>query len=359
MEKKQNSSLDIQTELNCLLKAQSDSEGARACLFNLIVYTHEPRRTAYFNEMVKMIKTQFPCRIIFITGNPSAKENYLHFRTTTEKNPDGSGFVCDQIFIEAAGQDINRVYFLLLPLFVPDLPIYLLWGQDPTIEYTILPHLEYFTTRLIFDAETSDDLKLFSQNMLNRIESCAIQIIDMNWARIGGWREVLAQIYDSPERLEQLATANNIEFIYNDRPSELFIYPEIQAIYLQAWLASRLEWHFVRAEKENGSQILYYQSNTQKNCRIQLTPKSDSKFEPEEILWMEVQGDNGYECHIKRISVDQVKVQASNQFQCELPFLLLMPTLRSGRSFMQEIFYQKASKQYEPMLKLISLVRWS
>lgn len=359
METKQNNSASHnQTELNQLLKAQMNWEGARACLFNLIVYTDEPRRTAYFTEMVKLVKTQFPCRIIFITGNPSTKEHYFRVHTLTEKNPDGSGFVCDQIFIEAAGHDINRVYFLLLPLFVPDLPIYLLWGQDPTTEYTILPHLEHFATRLIFDAETTEDLQQFSRDMLNRMASSSIQIIDMNWARIGGWREVLAQIYDSPERLEQLSTTQNLELNYNDCPSEFFTHPETQAIYLQAWLASRLEWHFVRAEKENHSQILYYQS-AKKTHRIQLTPTNDPNFETEEILGMEVQGDHGYECHIKRINIEQVRVQASNQFQCELPFLLLMPTLRSGRSFMQEIFYQKMSHQYEPMLKLISLVKWS
>jgi glucose-6-phosphate dehydrogenase assembly protein OpcA len=357
MEIKQNSP-NIQAELNRLLKSQANSEGAKACLFNLIVYTDEPRRTTYFHELVKMIKTQFPCRIIFIQGNPSAKENIFRVHAKTEKNPDGSGFACDQIFIEAAGQDVNRVYFLLLPLFIPDLPIYLLWGQDPTTEYTILPHLEHFATRLIFDAEATEDLQQFSRDMLNRMHSSSIQIVDMNWARIGGWRDVLAQIYDSPERFEQLATAHNIELIYNDRPSELFVHLDIQAIYLQAWLASHLEWQFLRAEKENESQVLYYQSN-QKERRVQLTPRTDSHFESEEILAMEVKGSNGYEGHIKRISSDQVKVQASNQFQCELPFLLLMPTLRSGRSFMQEIFYQRTSGQYELMLKLISLVKWS
>lgn len=359
MEAKQNPTSSIQTELNRLLKASSGYEGAKACLFNLIVYTHEPRLTAYFTDIVKMIKTQFPCRIIFITGNPLSKENHLRVQTKSEKNSDGSGFICDQIFIEAGGHDINRVYFLLLPLFVPDLPIYLLWGQDPTTEYTILPHLEAFATRLIFDAETTADLQKFSKDMLNRIRSSPIQIIDLNWARIGGWREILAQIYDSPGRLEQLAIAHHIELKYNDRPSNLFAHPETQTIYLQAWLASCLDWHFVRAEKENSSQILYYQNDQKKSCRIQLTPTSNSKFEPEEVLEMDVQGEDDYECHIKRLSADQVKVQASNQFQCELPFLLLMPTLRSGRSFMQEIFYQKASDQYERMLELISLVNWS
>ena len=344
-----------QQELNKMLSALTSSEGTHGCLFNLLIYTQDERRTLYFAEMVKMIRTQFPCRIIFITANPKATENLFHVYTQTEKNPDGTGFLCDQVFIEAAGQDIQRIYFLLLTLFVPDLPIYLIWGQDPTVECTLLPHLEHFATRLIFDAETTDDLQQFCRDMLSRMDSSPIQVVDMNWARIQGWREVVAQIFDSQERLEQLAHANTIEFIYNSHPSALFLHPKTQAIYLQGWLASRLKWQFLKAEKENGFQVI----KKVQIRRIQLTPISNPAFESEEILGMSVSGDHDYNCTITRITPDQVKVHASNQSQCELPFVLLMPTLRSGRSFMQEIFYQKMSDQYASILHLISLTRWS
>lgn len=357
METHQNSlTTDVQGELNRILKT---SPGSKACLFNLIVYTHEPKRTAYFTEIVKKIKTQFPCRIIFITGDPQSTENYFRVKATTEKNSDGTGFACDHFIIEAAGQDLNRVNFLLMPLFVPDLPIYLLWGQDPTTEYTILPHLCYFATRLIFDAETTSDLQQFSLEMLDRLSSSSTQFVDMNWARMGGWREVLAQIYDSPERYEQLASANQIEIKYNNIPNELFEHPDTQAIYLQAWLASRLDLQFLKAEKENGSQILIYENEQKKICKIQLTPLANSKFDAEEILEIEVIGEKDYQCHMKKLSPEQVKVQASNQFECGLPFTLLMPSLQSARTFMQEIFYQRSSDQYEKMLKLVSLMKWS
>lgn len=350
------STADIQKELS-RLSVQSSCEGTKACLFNLIVYTHEPPRTQYFKEVIKMIMMQFPCRIIFIEGNLSSKENHLQVKVTTEKTENGRGIVCDQISIQASSQQINRVYFLLLPLFVPDLPIYLLWGQDPTTEYTILPHLQHFATRLIFDSEATEDLQQFSLDMLNQINSSSIPIVDMNWARISGWREVLAEVFDSPERFEQLASAKNIKIIYNDRLNDLFFRPATQAIYLQAWLSARLGWQFQKAEKNNDAQVLFYQS-LQTSRTIQLIPQTHQNFEPEEILGIEIEGSD-YECHLQRLSIDQVRVQASNQYQCELPFILLMPTLRSGRSYMQEIFYQEVSAHYVPMLKLISLVKWS
>lgn len=356
---KKSSPTSIQNELNRIFKAPLNPEGSKACLFNLIVYTHESHRTAYFTQIVKLIKTQFPCRIIFITNNPLSKENYFHVKSSCEKNQDGTGFACDEFFIETAGQDLNRVNFILLPLFVPDLPIYLLWGQDPTTEYTILPHLENFATRLIFDAETTEDLQQFSREMLNRINSSPIQIVDMNWARMGGWREILAQSYDSKDGLEQLAAANHIELIYSNQPSELFTHPNTQAIYLQAWLASCLEWNFVKAEKKDHSLIIHYLKSNRKSCEIKLSSSLNSNLETGEIIEIGVSGDKDYHCQMKRLSPEQVKVQVSNQFECGLPFLLLMPTLLSGRSFMQEIFFQKTSDQYEKMLRIVSMIRWS
>ncbi len=113
METKQNNPIaNIQEQLKQFSKDQAHTEGSGACLFNLIVYTHESRRTAYFNEMIKIIKMQFPCRIILITGNPLIQESLFHVEVASEKRSDG-GFTCDEISIRANGPDINRVYFLL------------------------------------------------------------------------------------------------------------------------------------------------------------------------------------------------------------------------------------------------------
>lgn len=348
---------EVQKELCSPVKAQPTGGKSKACLFNLIVYSHEPRRTQYLKDIVQMIMSQFPCRIIFIQANPEAKQDLLNVVVSSEKTKDERGLVCDQILIEASGKEINKVNFLLLPLFTPDLPIYLLWGQDPCLENTILPHLQHFATRLIIDPESTDDLQQFCRDIQNRMSSTSTQIVDMNWARIGGWREVIAQVFDSPERFQQLTDVEKVEIIYNDRPSDLFVHPNTQAIYLQAWLASRLGWEYKSSERIEHAQRIFYHSGTL-NRQITLIPKTSQEFQAEEIMEFHTLGSDN-ECHLKRIAMDQVQVHSSNQFQCQLPFTLIMPTLRSGRSFMQEIFFQKVSAHYVPMLDLISLVKWS
>jgi glucose-6-phosphate dehydrogenase assembly protein OpcA len=308
--------------------------------------------------MVKMIAEQFPCRIIFIQGDRTTKESYLKVNVSTEIGKEIKGFTCDQILIEATGKELYKVPFLILPAFVPSLPIYLLWGEDPTTENTILPHLQKFATRLIFDSECTENLQHFSKIMQQRLQSTSTQVVDMNWARIGGWREILAQTFDSPERFALLATAKSIKITYNDIHSSFFTHTDTQAIYLQAWLASRLEWKFISRKSQGKTQILRYKYNKE-FVNIELIADANPNLAPEDIITIEVSNTGDFVCYLKRESLNQVTVQACNHYQCKLPFSLRLPTIRSGRSFMQEIFYQKISGHYLGMLHLISQAKWS
>lgn len=336
-------------------KNNSEHKIDRACLFNLIVYTFKSDKSEYFKEIVNLIIRQFPCRVIFIEAvqNSSSTEKSLKNQEITTRE-----ISWDRLFIQVSEENLARVPFLILPLLIPDLPIYLLWGHDPCTENTILPHLEKLATRLIFDSEATSDLQQFCLKLLEHLNNSPVQIMDMNWARISGWREILLQIYDSPERLEQLAAAKKIRIHYNSSSNSNGLQPETQAIYLQAWLASCLGWSWDGPKVQPKKNSLRY-SSTKGKHEIHFLNISDPSFAAEEILEIEVEGCNDYACSLRRTDGHHVEVKASNQFQCELPCTLLMPRLDSGKNLVQEIFYQKTSNQYLAMLKLISSIKWT
>lgn len=349
----------IQKVFKSLLQSSSLNEGAEGCLFNLVVYIHDPKRADYFQKIIKTVKTQFPCRVFFIQGDASTTDGILQIQPMSEKTGESNQLsTADQILIRAEGTALTKVYFLLLPLLIPDLPIYLLWGRDPTEEKILLPLLEEYAQRLIFDAETTINVQQFSQNMLQWMEKTSTQVVDINWARIGRWREVLTQIFDNEERVEQLKEVEEICIIYNNCPSKLFRHPDIQAHYLHAWLASRLKWQLQNIETKGEVRELSYKSSQGMHL-IVLTPETNASFESEEILGIVINGKNGYTVDLKRIDSDKIQVHTSDQFQCKLPFVLSLPTFGSGRSFMQEIFYEKTSEQYKPLLELVSTITWS
>jgi glucose-6-phosphate dehydrogenase assembly protein OpcA len=345
-----------QVELLKPNQLQPKLSNLKACLFNLIIYTNEPRRAAYFQDIALLITKHFPCRIIFIKADPEVKKPYL--RVSTKQEADEIGLKCDFITIDVGGEYLNRVRFLILPYFVPDLPIYLLWGQDPTTETYILPHLNKFSTRLVFDPESCKNLQHFGQNLLTWLHKFPMEVTDMNWARIRGWREILGQIFDTKERIDQLQAATSVKITYNNRASDLSFYPQTQAYYLQAWLACQLGWQFESIKKKQSTLVLHYRTQTQ-IVEVTLEGKNRQNIASEEILEIEIADQSSFLYSLTRKIKDQVTVHCNTLDLCELPFTLFLPNIWSGRSFMQEIFYKETSQQYFNMLRLIKHIPWS
>lgn len=331
------------------------SNVTKACLFNLIVYTHEPRRTKYFQDVIQSIIEKSPCRIIFIQGNRDPNQDYLKVAVSTATTGKGSSAVaCEQIVIQAAGKQLARVPYLILPHFVPDLPIYLLWGQDPTQENEILPFLEKFACRLIFDSECAENLPQFSQDLIRRMEKRKTALIDMNWVATSGWRHALAKTFDTQEKIDHLTTAETIQIHYNHPPSDYVYHSDIPAIYLQAWLASALNWELQDIQKSpEGIRIIYQSVKTP--LTINLIAKKLDKVSPGSILNIDVisREDHSYALALSA-NAHQVVVHVSTAEECLLPFFLPLPNVQKGKSLINEIFYRTSNAAYLKMLKFLS-----
>lgn len=346
----------LETELRRMQEAQLQLNKTKACLCNLILYSFDDKQRDYFKQLIHLITDQYPCRVIVIHEDRESQSSYLNLRVVTDEKGRRSGLPYDQMIIEVAGDELEKVPFLIIPYFVPDLPIYLMWGEDPGSSNVVLSQLQKVTTRFIFDSDNIDDLKKFSLSLLSLLEHSSASFLDMNWARIGGWREMMAQTFDSPERFQQLAASRSVKVLYNNSPSDIFDQLEIQAIYFQAWLAAQLQWEFVKLERKNERLVIHYKRNDQ-TIKVSLEPDIDEHLPSGELVGIEISNQENYFCEMER-QKDQVVIHCSTQYQCELPFKLLLPNIYSGRTLMQEIFYQRTSEHYIHMLQLISRMDW-
>src|SRR5262249_6423514 len=146
---------DLNEELTRLWDEEQGQKKIRASLFSLILYVQKSEKTAFYQSLNKSVVSKFPSRVILIINETNAKENYL--RTTVFSETIGEQelkIFCEIIQIEVSGKLIERVPFLILPHILPDLPVYLLWTQDPSLENAVLPHLEPLANRIIFDSES-------------------------------------------------------------------------------------------------------------------------------------------------------------------------------------------------------------
>lgn len=346
---------NIEKELYNLWKSQKDKNLIKASLFNLIIYANDPERTESLDEMVKTILEKYPCRIIFIHGNPDPQKNSLHTSVTNTIIHKGDNAIgCDRINIEVSYSQLFRVPFVILPLLIPDLPIYLLWGEDPTSENMILPYLRDYASRLIFNSDCMKSLQDFSQKILKEIDTEKLEIRDINWAATGSWREILAYIFNNEEKINLLKSCKNVRIEFNKECDKHTSHPEIQALYLQGWLAAQLGWQFSSFDEKNCVRHMTY-SYEDKRILVELAPKT---------LPYEISGS----IHSVEIntSLDNVLIIANSGDQpkatvhittkdfCEMPYELPLPDMRKGTFLIKELFYRQTSAHYRNMLLLIA-----
>lgn len=329
----------------------------KACLFNLVVYAQEEKRAAYLQELERTILDKFPCRIIFIEKSANNEELLDVSVNSQIADKVKKKFNYDEILIRAGTKMLARVPFLVIPNLAPDLPIYLLWGQDPTADKEILPKLEEYATKLIFDSECTLSLQGFAKEMLNLMKSRKTDVMDLNWASIAGWRDALAAVFDNKECVEKLKTAPEITITYNEKKTELARNHQTKAIYLQAWLASCLGWEYLSKEFEGNRGKIFYKNETSETVVTLIGEENDS-LSAGAIVSFEATHDGYLFQILRRQDRSKVTVHTTRNDRCELPYTLSLPEIKQRSTFMREIFYQSVNNHYKKMLKMIAQCEW-
>lgn len=350
---------DIAKELAKLHKAQAEKKEIRASLFTLIIYVHEEQRSRYLQDIVQNIIEKYPCRIIFIKADRNPSSNHLRVKVSSAQSSKGGTLIaCDQITIEVAGKYMNRVPFLVIPHLLTDLPIHLLWGQDPTCENEILPTLEKLADRIIFDAECTKNLRQFACVILEMHKSLHIELLDINWALLSGWKDIVTQAFYLPEHLIELINSKEINITFNNEQSDWVHQPEMQSIYLQAWLAARLKWRF-KSMSWMGEERLVTYTGPKGDIAIKILPSANPLLPPGGIISFEVSSYDGYHFNLQH-DRDRAKVtvNCSSEVMCELPFTLPLADIKRGFAFMNEIFYARPSPHYIEVLELLNNIDW-
>jgi glucose-6-phosphate dehydrogenase assembly protein OpcA len=233
-------SVSIEAELHRIWASLAETKRMRACLFTLIIWAGP--REKYFQEVATRLLETFPCRLMFLSedaDNPDA------LKVSVEAASSGAGsdaVACDRINVRIGERARQRVPSLLLPHLVPDLPIYLVWGEDPALRGEFFESLRPWAQKLIFDSEMTSGLQRFAQKLIGLRAMAGQDIADLNWVRTDPWRALLSRTFQDPAHLQSLLGASTIKIRYNACTGVFCRFTTAQAIYLQAWLASELRW---------------------------------------------------------------------------------------------------------------------
>ena len=320
--------MNLTSELKKIWDRLEGLGAMRASLFNLIVVAPDNARREYVRKITNNVIKRFPCRVIFITIVEMIKEIKVHVSATSETE----GIACDMIEIAAPSSLLHKIPFLILPHFLPDLPIYLLWAENPTEHPTLHKDLQKWSTRLIYDSEVSDKLSDFSKTLI--AESETREVADLNWARTENWRELIAATFYSPARLASLQGAKKVEIHYNNFETSFFCHTKIQALYLEAWLTTCLNW----------------------SPMITLIPQKNKDLAPGTVISMDIVCQDQYHYAFSRDPnhPHQVRTIICDEDKCDIPSRFIFSKAQTGLSLVNLIYHPDPSTHFPKVLHYLS-----
>lgn len=196
------------------LWAQTDME-TRAYTGNIVALTVK-KHLARVEEALVGLEGRYAGRqLIGVMDGPG------EVRVQVSLVPQRGGLYIERLRLSADPQQLQGA---ILPLLRPATVNHVWWGADIKPGGVLLSELTEIADQVIADSLT-----------LDIPPARHYALADLGWARTAGWREGLAQVFDSPDAARQLPGVTGMTVRYaghNDLPARLFA----------GWVADTLGW---------------------------------------------------------------------------------------------------------------------
>src|SRR5215470_10938113 len=127
----------IERELNTLWHSAAETgsddqlpDVARACVLSLILYSRDEDAEISAGNLLDQITLSHPCRALLAIARPGASEQldaWVSARCHLSSAAGSKQICCEQITVRFEGVGVHALPSVVIPLLVPDLPVFLWW----------------------------------------------------------------------------------------------------------------------------------------------------------------------------------------------------------------------------------------
>jgi glucose-6-phosphate dehydrogenase assembly protein OpcA len=196
------------------LGAQSEHGVLRACTMTLIVVIAETEDATAIGEAIAGLMHEHPSRAIVVRIR-ECPEPCLEARVFAQCwMPVGrrQQICCEQVEITAARRSLADVPTVIRGIVTPDLPV-VLYCPDVNLcrspEFQTLPPL---AGKIVIDSGSSEDLA--GVRYLQSLPKNAYHRADLEWGRLTGWREAVAQSFEDSTRRKAAQSLERIRIVH-------------------------------------------------------------------------------------------------------------------------------------------------
>jgi glucose-6-phosphate dehydrogenase assembly protein OpcA len=271
---------------------------ARASVLNLVVFAtreiHARRAAATIAELA----TRHPSRaiVIVVDRDRAGREPQLQMHCHLPLPGEAQQVTYEQILIRARGDADRRLASAVIPLLLPDLPVFLWWTETPPVDAPIFDELLGLVDRLIVDSGdfARPDRTLARLHAIARAGHGRYGVTDFNWTRITPWRELVMQFFDVPAWRPFLDTITGIRIGFAVDADGREIHPS-QALLFIGWLASRLGWTAVEslAPSEAGGLLFAMRRADGHEIPVRVRPRFMRGLEGGDLSGLRIQSEDG------------------------------------------------------------------
>jgi hypothetical protein len=178
------------------------------------------------DRVLEGLGARVPSRTILLHPDPASRTNQIDAEIEHECFPGGGHDVCAEIIrIWLRGRTARAPASIVVPLQIPDLPVFLRWRGRPSFGRPELEQLLGVSERLIVDSGEWASGTGFSRSLKRLVELFdRIAVSDLAWARTLPWRAAIADLWPGIKKARTIQVTG----------------PRAEALLLRGWLRSRL-----------------------------------------------------------------------------------------------------------------------
>jgi glucose-6-phosphate dehydrogenase assembly protein OpcA len=233
----------------------------RASVANLVVVCRDRAGGQQALAAVERLGPRAPSRcVVLIAEPPAGRQGVRAWARVVPQDPEaGSGVAWDEVVVQAT-VDPRHLTAVVLPLLLPELPVFTLWWGTPPFADEIFDELTSVTDRLIVDSAAFADPPADLTRLARAASALTAALSDCVWQRLRPWREMLAAPFGGPPLREAV---DRVHWLRVDAVEPT------AGLELCGWFASRLGWALDRSHLTSDAWVAHY-ATEQGACEVRV-----------------------------------------------------------------------------------------
>jgi glucose-6-phosphate dehydrogenase assembly protein OpcA len=227
----------------------------RASVNNMVLVT--PSRSAGQRALVTVesLGSRAPSRCVVLIAEPPSNPQRVRSwaRVAHHRYGEGGSAVIWEEVIVQTNVDPRHLPAVVLPLLLPELPVFTYWEGTPPFSDEVFEELGSVTDRLIVDSASFADPPGDLARLAGAAQVLSPALSDCAWTRLTAWRELLADPFNGPPLRGTAWNARRLQVDAVDMAA---------GFELTGWLASRLGWELGEARAADDLYAARYATRT-------------------------------------------------------------------------------------------------